>query len=144
MLRKALLPALLVFAALAAPAAASEQIVQLREGAAAPASVAGAEVRSLPLINAVVADLTPAQADAVRRDPAVRAVTPNRSVASSVAGPGDGLATAFNASIRSSIAWKQGLTGAGVGVAVLDTGIQGDVADFGGRVIASAVVNADA
>ena len=144
MLRKSLLAAVLATAAFAAPAAASEQIVQLRSGAAVPAPVAAAQVRALPLIDAVVADLGPAQVAALRRDPAVRAITPNRSVAASVAGPDAGLETAYNASIRSTIAWNHGLTGAGVGVAVLDTGIQGDVADFGGRVVASAVVNADA
>jgi serine protease AprX len=32
--------------------------------------------------------------------------------------------------------WANGITGAGVTVAVLDTGIDGDLADFGGRVVA--------
>lgn len=144
MLRKTLLALTLLILGSAAPASAAEQIVQLRAGAPVPALVEARQTRALPLINAVVADLTPAQTAELRGDPAVRAVTPDRSVVSTAAGPGAGLATAFNASIRSTIAWQHGLTGAGVGVAVLDTGIQGDLADFGDRVVASAVVNPDA
>jgi serine protease AprX len=44
--------------------------------------------------------------------------------------------------------WSQGINGQGVGVAVLDTGIDGDLPDFqgagGSRVIATAVTNPDA
>jgi serine protease AprX len=59
-------------------------------------------------------------------------------------GQWENLATSFNQSIRADEAWRQGATGAGVAVAVLDTGTAGDLPDFGGRVTASAVVNADA
>jgi serine protease AprX len=53
------------------------------------------------------------------------------------------LATAYPFSVRAPDAWEK-VTGAGVGVAVIDTGIDGDLPDFAGadgasRVIASAV-----
>jgi serine protease AprX len=52
----------------------------------------------------------------------------------------------FLKSIRADAAWTRGATGRGVGVAVIDTGIAGDMPDFqtprnGSRVIASAVTN---
>jgi serine protease AprX len=56
------------------------------------------------------------------------------------------LAQPMNASIRANKAWNR-VTGRGVGVAVIDTGIAGDLPDFqtpgwqGSRVIASAVTN---
>ena len=58
------------------------------------------------------------------------------------------LATAYPASVLAPQAWSTA-TGAGVGVAVIDTGIDGSLPDFAGadgtsRVIASAVTNHDA
>jgi serine protease AprX len=52
----------------------------------------------------------------------------------------------FLKSIRAEAAWTRGVSGRGVGVAVIDTGIAGDVPDLqnpkgGSRVIASAVTN---
>ena len=48
-------------------------------------------------------------------------------------------------SVRATDAWQRGVTGSGIGVAVIDSGISGDLPDFvtGGRsrVIASAVTN---
>ena len=62
------------------------------------------------------------------------------------------LKTAFPASVNAPQAWNtSGIesTGRGVGVAVIDTGIDSDLADFrdadgSSRVVASAVVNPDA
>jgi serine protease AprX len=58
------------------------------------------------------------------------------------------LSTSYPLSIRADKAWASGYTGKGVGVAVVDTGIAGKLADFQvsrsdstSRVIASAVVN---
>jgi serine protease AprX len=58
------------------------------------------------------------------------------------------LETSFNQSIGSVEAWRRGATGEGVGVAVIDTGIAGDLPDFqvsetdsSSRVVASAVTN---
>ena len=56
--------------------------------------------------------------------------------------------TSFNDSVQAPGAWKKPYTGKGVGVAVIDTGIAGDLADFrssqanaASRVIVSAVTN---
>ena len=61
----------------------------------------------------------------------------------------NGLETSYNQSVNTPQVWKHA-TGKGVGVAVIDTGIAGGLADFrrgdgsGSRVVASAVTNPDA
>lgn len=74
----------------------------------------------------------------------------HRSRGASSAGAIDGssLATSYPMSVRAHKAWQAGYTGEGVGVAVIDTGIAGNLPDFQAsqsdptsRVIASAVVN---
>ena len=61
----------------------------------------------------------------------------------------NGLATSYNQSVNTPQVWNHA-TGKGVGVAVIDTGIAGGLADFrngdgsGSRIVASAVTNPDA
>ena len=133
-----------------------EVIVQLNpgtaRGAAAPLvrELGGKVTRDLHIINAVAAELPAAGARELASRPEVRAVSPNAATKSQATG--DGLATSYNASIQTPYLWNtyRG-TGRGVGVAVVDTGIAGDLPDFrassldkSSRVIASAVVNPDA
>ena len=82
--------------------------------------------------------------------PEVRAVSLNGAIKPQT--KGEALSTSFNQSIQSPYIWNtyRG-TGRGVGVAVIDTGIAGDLPDFRisstdcrSRVIGSAVVNPDA
>jgi serine protease AprX len=133
-----------------------EVIVQLAPGthraAATPLiqKLGGTVTRDLHIINAVVAKLPAAGARELAARPQVRAVTENGAVKSQMMG--EGLATAYNASIQSTDMWNRYRgTGRGVGVAVVDTGIAGDLPDFRvsstdsrSRVIGSAVVNPDA
>lgn len=165
--RRSLLPVLAAVAGVlaCAPAAgAQEAIVQLRPGAGDVVLRAVTVKQRLPLIRGAVVRAPRAVLRALARDPRVKAVSPNarvRSVGRPVRvgpptwssgasdrglhrGRPEDLATSFNQSIRADQAWQQGATGAGAAVAVLDTGIAGDLPDFGGRVVASAVVNADA
>jgi hypothetical protein len=142
-------------AALAAP---GEYIVQFdagtssREARALVAAHGGRVTRDLHLIDGVGARLSAAAADELRGDPRVHAVSgnaPTATRADSVADP-TALASAYNQSILATNAWKNngGTRGAGVGVAVIDTGVAGDLPDFRrsrddarSRVVASAVVN---
>jgi serine protease AprX len=110
-------------------------IVRMAPGASAPA---GRIVERLPLIGADVVSIDARGARALRQQPGVISVTPN-SVVRSV-----GEIESLPAGARLNTA-----TGQGVAVAVLDTGIAGDLPDFRGpggrsRVIATAVVNRDA
>jgi serine protease AprX len=142
-------------AGLAIPGAASanEVIVQLQPGAAAAPAAAfvrasgGTVGRPLPLINGFTADVDAATESLLPQVPGVRVVSPDAGVRSNDAG----LATSFNESIRADKAWKgkPGADGKGIGVAIIDTGIAGDLSDFasargGSRVIATAVTNPDA
>src|SRR4051795_11132067 len=133
-----------------------EVIVQLSPGttraAVAPLvrEQGGKVTRDLHIINAVAAELPAAGARELASRPEVRAVSPN--AATKPQATGDGLSTSYNASIQTPYLWNtyRG-NGRGVGVAVVDTGIAGGMADFRlssldkqSRVIGSAVVNPDA
>ena len=133
-----------------------EVIVQLNPGTtradAAPLvrELGGKVTRDLHIINAVAAKLPAAGARELASRPEIRAVSPNAGTKPQAVG--DGLATSYNASIQSPHLWNNyGGSGRGVGVAVVDTGIAGDVPDFRisstdkrSRVIGSAVVHPDA
>ena len=136
------------------PAKRVEVIVQLRADispamATQLASSAGGAVESeLPIIHGFSTTLRASEAQGLTASPAVEAVSLNAAVESEgVVDPAQ-LATAYNHSLRSEKAWASGYTGKGVGVAVIDTGIQGALPDFqvsqtdgSSRVIASAVTN---
>ena len=151
--RAALAPALASIAA-TTPQRGVEVIVQFETGVPEPAArdairVAGGESgRSAPLINGVMARMTAGDAERLSWDTRVRAVSLNAAVESEAALDPAKLATSYVHSIRAERMWNAGYTGKGVGVAVLDTGIQGDLPDFSrsetdgtSRVVASVVVN---
>ncbi len=149
-----------------APHRSVQLIVQQKPGADAAAGVraAGATIeRRLGLINGLVVTLPAGRAPEVAAVPGVRAVSvvaPVRSLGQrddddedddDPTLDADFLNTAFNGSIRSDRAWRWGITGRGVGVAVIDTGTQGDLPDFktapddpSSRVAINAVVNPNA
>src|SRR4051794_8333277 len=111
----------------------------------------GTVTRDVPLINAVGARLSAAQIAALRTNAAVRVLTGNAAVRpSTVTFDTTTLATAFNQSVQTPAIWPEA-TGKGVGVAVIDTGINDASPDFRvsqtdatSRVIARAVINPNA
>ncbi len=111
----------------------------------------GADVAVISLIHGVAARMSTRQADRLANVSGVRAVSLNASVRSQTVDfdPGH-MATWFNQSASTQNLWSHA-TGAGVGVAVIDSGVQGNLPDFGvsqsdptSRVVASAVVNPNA
>jgi len=137
----------------AAFASSATHIVQLRagvglgQGTDAVRAAGGEPAARLPLIGALGARLNAGAAARLAHDPRVRAVTPNGGVASQSNGHqmASKLATAYPWSVLAPEAWGRA-TGRGVTVAVIDTGVAGDLADFrdsagASRVIGSAVVN---
>jgi serine protease AprX len=134
------------------------QFASAQDAARGPAAVraaGGAPGRELELIDGRQARLPAGGAVRLAARPGVRAVTLNAAVQKS-----DGLKidakklrTAYNQSVRADRAWHDDdvQAGAGVGVAVVDTGIAGDLVDFrvserdaSSRVVANVVVHPDA
>jgi serine protease AprX len=145
-------------AAAASPTRQVEVIVQLQP-AAGPAmgrdllrAADARDVRELPIVNGFAARMSAAAATTLARQPDVRAVTPNAPVDPSGSIDVSRLATAYGPSINADKVWNGlNLTGRGVGVAVIDTGIAGGLPDFRtapadptSRVVASVVTNPDA
>jgi serine protease AprX len=132
-------------------------IVQMQPGLSPEAVIAqtrsaGGELTGrLPVVNGFSANVTAAEAEALKRAAGVREVTRDGGVEPQAIDTSK-LKTAFPASINAPQAWNTSwidATGRGVGVAVIDTGIDSDLPDFRAadstsRVVASAVVNPDA
>lgn len=137
------------------PRARVEVIVQLRPGAD-PASArtlvreaGGRALRDVPIINGLAARLRAVDALRISREADVRAVSLDGPVRPS-GDDGSSLGTVFNAAAGTERLWEDA-TGRGVGVAIIDTGVEGDLPDFRrsssdrtSRVIASAVIHPDA
>jgi serine protease AprX len=139
------------------PAKRVEVIVQLQRGTDSAVGrnlihgAGGRVTRDLRIINGFGAEMTAAAAAGLQDNPSVHAVSLDAKVEKTGVVNPDALTTSFNASMRSDKAWGAGYTGKGVGVAVIDTGIAGDLPDFQvsdtdttSRVIANAVVNPSA
>src|SRR4051794_37333721 len=130
--------------------------VQLRSGEALVRAAGGRVSGRLGIINGLAVRLSRSERDVLVRDRRVVAIHANAAVRPrSIAIAGGGwsndssrLATAYPWSVRAPFAWASA-TGAGVGVAVIDTGIDGSRPDFASsdgssRVVASVVTDPDA
>jgi serine protease AprX len=107
----------------------------------------------LHIINGLAVEMRAAAAVKLGSDERVRAVTLNHKVKqSSITGLLGGLLssllkTSYDQSVQAPDAWQRGATGAGIGVAVVDTGISSDLADFrtsrngSSRVVTSVTTN---
>jgi serine protease AprX len=140
-----------------------EAIVQFKPGVAvarARADVArfgGRVFGQLHIIPALAVKLAAARARALSADPDVHAVSLNAQIGTSaLLPPGQNpapttnyLQTTYDQALDLPALWKSGVSGAGVGVAVVDTGIAGDLPDFqstsgGSRVVETAITNPSA
>ena len=123
------------------------------------AAVHGRVIGNLPIIHGLALQLDAAQAQALAANPDVHAVSLNTVVTTEslpfhmVGGQGVSatqLQTTYDQTVGVLPLWRFGVTGTGVGVAVVDTGVDGALPDFASkdhstsRVVASAVANADA
>ena len=139
-----------------AASARSQVIVQLDAGTSAATVEAqvrqwgGTVTGELPIINGFAAELSDGAAASLQRADGVAAVTKNSRIKPQSIYASE-LLSAYPAATDAIDAWNKpdaNVTGKGVGVAVIDTGIAGQMRDFeergsskASRVIASAVVN---
>jgi serine protease AprX len=146
--------------AAAASGGRSEIIVQVRPGESVRSVRAavrrlGGDVTSptLPVVNGFAARMSDEAARALAARDDVRAVSPNGDVQQRQFIPTNLLKTAYPAAVQADKVWNAPTpaTGKGVGVAVVDTGIDGSLPDFrysesdgSSRVTVSAVVNPNA
>jgi serine protease AprX len=153
------------------PSRSIEAIVQFDSGvsagtAKAETTTAGGRVfAELALIHGLAAKMTASQASSLAMRPDVHSVSLNTKITPQ-GGPGQGsfsqsgpglsppvssssLQTTYDQTLGVTGLWRFGVTGAGVGVAVIDTGIDGQLSNFrsrdgSSRVVASAVTNSGA
>ena len=149
----------LVPAAVEASPQRVEVIVQMEAGSppaggkAAVRAAGGTVTGDLPIINGFAAELSSGAAERLTDADGVKAVTVDNAVEPQGVSLSR-LQTAYPASVDAPQLWNysdMNVTGRGVGVAVIDTGIAGQHPDFrtsssnpASRVIASAVTNPDA
>jgi serine protease AprX len=139
------------------PSRTVEVIIQLHrgvgieQGRSLVRSVGGHPGLDLHIINGLSARITAGAAHSLAASPLVHAVSLNALIKETTVNfdPSQ-LATNFDQSVRATNMWYHS-TGRGVGVAVLDTGVSGDLPDFrssqsdhGSRVVASAVIDPNA
>ncbi len=147
------------------PAARIEAIVQFDRGVTPSRArtltqrAGGRVVGAVQIINGLAVELTAAQARGLAASSAVHSVTLNTEV-SAQGGPDLGrperwrqprgqvsnLATTYDETLGATDLWRAGADGSGVGVAVIDTGVDGQLPDFrsdsgDSRVVATAVTN---
>jgi serine protease AprX len=116
-----------------------EVIVQFRSGTSQRRARAlvrsrhGKLTARLPAVNGLAVKLRARDAVALRRSKRVRKVTLNTSMRSTSSTFGGGrLATTYPKTVGADKLWAAGITGKGVGVAVIDSGISGSKPDFKG------------
>src|ERR687888_1278773 len=117
-----------------------EAIVQLERGTTPGAGkqlvaeLGGRTTGELPIINGLAARMSASAAVKLADEAAVRVVSLNAAVKKNATGTSSidssRLATSYPDSVQAPTAWGVPATGTGVGVAVVDTGIAGDLADF--------------
>src|SRR5919107_2598551 len=128
-------------AASARPGAAEPMgvIVQKRAGAGSAPEEAvrrlgGQVTRALPIVGGFAATVPATVAGELARLPGVRAVTPDAKLRVQGTASTATVRSVYPKVVRADAAWQRGITGRGVTVAVLDTGVA-NVPDLAGRLV---------
>jgi serine protease AprX len=114
-------------------------IVQERAGAGSAPEEAvrrlgGQVTRALPIVGGFAATVPAAVVGGLARLPGVRAVTPDGKLRVQGAASAGTIRSVYPKVVRADAAWQRGITGRGVTVAVLDTGVA-SVPDLAGRLV---------
>ena len=123
-----------------AGAAPVRVIVQKRAGAGLAPELAvrrlgGQVTRALPIVAGFAATVPAAAADGLAGLPGVRAVTPDDRVQVQGTASSGGIRSVYPKVVKADAAWNRGVTGSGVTVAVLDTGVAPNLPDLAGRLV---------
>jgi serine protease AprX len=130
------LAAVIALACAGAPGSATGAQVRVIVVAAHPDRLPGLRIdRQLPLLGGVSGTVAADDLSRLRRAPGVRLVSLDRPmVSTATAKPGSNLVTLYPSLDAAPEAWSKGYTGAGVGIAVVDSGAVPH-ADFGSRLV---------
>src|SRR5512132_2101017 len=95
----------------------------------------GQVTRALPIVAGFAATVPAAAVDELARLTGVRAVTPDDKLQVQGAATTSTVTSVYPKVVKADAAWKRGITGRGVTVAVLDTGIAPGLPDLAGRLV---------
>jgi serine protease AprX len=95
----------------------------------------GQVTRALPIVGGFAATVPAAAVDQLARVAGVRAITPDDKVRVQGAAATSAVTSVYPNVVKADAAWKRGITGRGVTVAVLDTGVASGLPDLAGRLV---------
>jgi serine protease AprX len=95
----------------------------------------GQVTRALPIVAGFAATVPAAAVGELARLAGIRAVTPDDKVRVQGAASASTVTSVYPKVIKADAAWKRGITGRGVTVAVLDTGVASGLPDLAGRLV---------
>jgi serine protease AprX len=95
----------------------------------------GRVTRALPIVAGFAATVPATVVGDVARLPGVRAVSPDSQAKLQGAASGGNIRSVYPKVVKADAAWQRGVTGRGVTVAVVDTGVASNLPDLAGRLV---------